>query len=55
MTAPTNAPVRAEEYRASFPAVIEPARHHGLWVRPRLRRDVAEAVCLPGRLGEIRG
>lgn len=36
---------RAEEHRASFPAAIEPARHHGLWVRPRLRREVAEAVC----------
>ncbi|WP_162830309.1 hypothetical protein [Amycolatopsis palatopharyngis] len=25
--------------------MIEPRRYHGLWVRPRLRREVAEAVC----------
>lgn len=35
----------AEPHQASFPAVVEPRRHHGLWVRPRLRRDVAEALC----------
>ncbi|MFI5593666.1 hypothetical protein ACIA5G_52190 [Amycolatopsis sp. NPDC051758] len=35
----------AEPRQASFPAVIEPRRHHGLWVRPRLRREVAEAMC----------
>ncbi|TKG60952.1 hypothetical protein [Prauserella endophytica] len=34
-----------EPHQLSFPAVVEPARHHGLWVRPRLRREVAEAVC----------
>ncbi len=34
-----------QQHQASFPAVIEPRRHHGLWVRPRLRRQVAEAVC----------
>ncbi|MEV8609514.1 hypothetical protein AB0383_16545 [Amycolatopsis sp. NPDC051373] len=36
---------RAEPHQRSFPAAVEPARHHGLWVRPRLRREVAEAVC----------
>jgi hypothetical protein len=35
----------AEPHQVSFPAVIEPRRHHGLWVRPRLRREVAEVVC----------
>ncbi|QFU86742.1 hypothetical protein [Amycolatopsis sp. YIM 10] len=35
----------AEPHQISFPAVVEPRRHHGLWVRPRLRREVAEAVC----------
>lgn len=34
-----------EPHQVSFPAVIEARRHHGLWVRPRLRREVAEAVC----------
>ncbi|SFB53282.1 hypothetical protein SAMN05216266_11710 [Amycolatopsis marina] len=34
-----------QPHQVSFPAVIEPCRHHGLWVRPRLRREVAEAVC----------
>ncbi|MEV6639648.1 hypothetical protein [Amycolatopsis sp. NPDC051371] len=37
--------VRGEPHQVSFPAVIEPYRHHGLWVRPRLRREVAEAMC----------
>ncbi|MEV7042866.1 hypothetical protein [Amycolatopsis sp. NPDC051061] len=37
--------VHAEPHQVSFPAVIEPRRHHGLWVRPRLRREVADAVC----------
>ncbi|WP_329072709.1 hypothetical protein [Amycolatopsis sp. NBC_01480] len=35
----------AEPHQVSFPAVVEPRRHHGVWVRPRLRREVAEAVC----------
>ncbi|SFO04764.1 hypothetical protein [Amycolatopsis rubida] len=35
----------AEPHQASFPAVVESRRHHGLWVRPRLRREVAEEVC----------
>jgi hypothetical protein len=35
----------AEPHQVSFPAVVEPRRHHGLWVRPRLRREVAEAMC----------
>ncbi|SEB46511.1 hypothetical protein SAMN04489727_1965 [Amycolatopsis tolypomycina] len=34
-----------EPHQLSFPAVIEPRRRHGLWVRPRLRREVAEVVC----------
>ncbi|QWF81034.1 hypothetical protein [Amycolatopsis sp. CA-230715] len=37
--------VRAEPHQVSFPAVVEPRRRDGLWVRPRLRREVAEAVC----------
>ncbi|GAB2790511.1 hypothetical protein [Amycolatopsis magusensis] len=35
----------AEPHQISFPAAIEHRRHHGLWVRPRLRREVAEAIC----------
>ncbi|MBN6034139.1 hypothetical protein [Amycolatopsis sp. 195334CR] len=35
----------AAPHQISFPAVVEPRRHHGLWVRPRMRREVAEAVC----------
>jgi hypothetical protein len=34
-----------QPHQISFPAVIEPRRHHGLWVRPRLRRETAEALC----------
>lgn len=35
----------AEPHQVSFPAVVERRRHHGLWARPRLRREVAEALC----------
>ncbi|WP_216211114.1 hypothetical protein [Amycolatopsis aidingensis] len=35
----------AQPHQVSFPAVVESRRNHGLWVRPRLRRDVAEALC----------
>ncbi|OXM59552.1 hypothetical protein [Amycolatopsis vastitatis] len=34
-----------EPHQVSFPAMIEPRRHHGPWVRPRLRREVADALC----------
>src|SRR4051812_28470769 len=37
--------VHGDPHQRSFPAVIEPCRHHGLWVRPRLRREVAEGMC----------
>ncbi|VVJ22696.1 Uncharacterised protein [Amycolatopsis camponoti] len=37
--------VHGDPRQISFPAVIEPRRHHGVWVRPRLRRNVAEAMC----------
>src|SRR5690606_31690782 len=30
---------RTRPHQISFPALIEPRRHHGLWVRPRLRRE----------------
>lgn len=36
---------RTWHHQISFPAVIEPRRHQGLWVRPRLRREVARALC----------
>ncbi|MFD4252482.1 hypothetical protein ACFWQL_22330 [Amycolatopsis thermoflava] len=36
---------RTWPHQISFPAVIEPRRHQGLWVRPRLRREVARALC----------
>jgi len=36
---------RTRPHQLSFPALIEPRRHHGLWVRPRLRREVAQALC----------
>jgi hypothetical protein len=34
-----------QPHQVSFPAVIEPRRHHGPWVRPRLRPEVAQALC----------
>lgn len=39
-------PASADQpHQISFPAVIESRRHHGLWVRPRLRPEVAQALC----------
>ncbi len=33
------------QHQVSFPAVIEPHRHHGPWVRPRLRPGIAQSLC----------